>query len=71
MKQTIFQLIAKRHGVTPEHVRAEIQIAIDAAWNDPEGREEQQRLFPEGKPSPELFILRLAERVNQELNPPE
>ena len=69
MKQNIFQLIAKRHGVTPEHVRAEIQIAIDAAWNDPEGREEQLRIFPEGKPSPELFIARLAEQIEQLRHP--
>ena len=69
-KHTIFQLIAKQHGVSPKHVRAEIQKAIDAAWNDPQGRAEQQRLFPEGKPSPELFITRLAEQVKKEQKAP-
>ena len=64
MNQNIFQLIAKRHGITADQVRAEIQIAIDAAWNDPQGRKEQQRLFPEGKPSPELLITRLVEEIH-------
>ena len=62
-QNTIFHRIAKQRGVSPEHVRAEIQSTISAAWNDPISHKKLQQLFPEGQPSPELFILRLAEQL--------
>lgn len=64
MKNTI-ERVAEVYGVVPEVVEAEIQVAIDAAWNDPACREMQQLLFPEGKPSPALFIKRMAEYARQ------
>jgi len=53
---------ARRAGVPLEIYRKEIQAAIDAAWEsaDPEIRRRQRELFPEGKPSPEHFIVTVA-----------
>ena len=47
----------------------EMQAAIDAAWASeaPEARELQRELFPEGKPSVELFVARMAEKARKEL----
>lgn len=38
----------------------DMQQAIDVAWASPEGRELRERLFPEGKPTVDLFVLRMA-----------
>ena len=40
-----------------------MQEAIDAAWNDPEGKEFRDQLFPDGKPEFEEFLRKIAERV--------
>ena len=45
--------------MTMRKIRA-MQAAIDAAWASPDGSELRERLFPEGKPSPELFVERVA-----------
>jgi len=45
-----------------------IQQAIDAAWNSPDGAELREKLFPEGKPSPELFVQRMAAYGRQRLS---
>lgn len=37
-----------------------MQQAIDAAWQDPAGAEFRERLFPEGKPTVDLFVERVA-----------
>lgn len=37
-----------------------MQEALDIAWSDPDGAEFRERLFPEGKPSLELFVARVA-----------
>ena len=60
-KQNIFKRVAEHYGTTPDVIRAEIQIAVDAAWEDPTRKESREKMFPEGKPSPELFIQRIAE----------
>lgn len=46
------ELVAARHGVSPEEVRAEIQKAIDLAWENPTGHL--------SKPTPDDLILTLA-----------
>lgn len=54
---------AKHLGAPPEEVKAEIQKAIDAAWNNPspEARAKQDALFGKGKkPTPEELIAVLA-----------
>lgn len=45
----------------------EMQRAIDAAWasDAPECRRMQEELFPEGKPSVELFVARMAEYARE------
>lgn len=40
--------------------RQAMQEALDIAWSDPDGAEFRERLFPEGKPSLELFVARVA-----------
>lgn len=65
--KNIIEQVAAQNGTTPENVRKEIQAAIDAAWEDPAGREMQQLLFPNGKPSPEEFIITVAAQARQDL----
>lgn len=48
--------VAAKEGVSLAEVTKSVQDAIDAAWNDPTAREEQLRLFPEGKPTPIQLI---------------
>lgn len=55
------ELVAARHGVSPEEVRAEIQKAIDLAWNDPFRRSVIQHITGKlTKPAPDDLILALA-----------
>lgn len=59
------QETADRFGQSPEQVRRDMQEAIDAAWasDDPAALELQHQLFPEGKPTPERFILALSKVI--------
>lgn len=54
---------AKKHGVTEQHVRDEIQKALDAAWDtkNEETLKRQQELFPDGKPTIEEFIHKVSQ----------
>lgn len=71
MRKNIFQAIAKQYGTTPEEVRREIQASIDEAWStaDLAVMKRQRELFPDGKPTPEQFILTLA--AHEKANRPE
>lgn len=40
--------------------RKAMQQAIDVAWRDPAGAEFRERLFPEGRPTVDLFVARVA-----------
>lgn len=40
--------------------RQAMQEALDIAWSNPDGAEFRERLFPEGKPSLETFVARVA-----------
>lgn len=40
--------------------RQAMQEALDIAWSNPDGEALRERLFPEGKPSLELFVARVA-----------
>ena len=57
-KEVIF-LTARQFGVTVEEVRRNIQATIDDAWAnaDPEERQHQLKIFPNGKPTVEEFII--------------
>lgn len=59
----IYERIAAQTGTTPEEIRADIQAAIEAAWNDPDSATFRAQLFPEGKPEPEQFIRVMAGQV--------
>ena len=61
--QAVLRATAAREGISVAEVKRNIQEAIDAAWADPAGREAQQELFPEGKPTPEEMIVRLGKRI--------
>lgn len=56
----VIQAVAAQEGVSVAEVRRSMQEALDAAWDNPEGQAERQRLFPGGKPSLEDFILGVA-----------
>jgi len=65
--ESVIARLAERHGVSPEEVVADIQEALDAAWNaawlggDIHAQIAWQRLFPGGlKPTVEELIYRVA-----------
>ena len=43
----------------------EMKKVIDITWNNPEGKELRDKLFPNGKPEPEEFI-RVISRIVKE-----
>lgn len=55
--------VAKRHGVSEEEVRLEMERALLMTWGTEDGGavQIQDEVFPEGLPEPERFISRLAE----------
>ena len=57
-------LAAKASGVSREEFLREIRQTIDATWNNSNGAEARNTLFPDGKPSPELFLERIAQIVD-------
>lgn len=66
--KNILEQVAEQNGTNVENVRSEIQACIDAAWADPAGREMQQLLFPDGKPTPEEFIVTVAAQARHNLH---
>lgn len=48
--------------------REAMQEALDIAWSDPDGAEFRERLFPEGKPSLETFVQRVAAYATEQAN---
>jgi len=52
---------ALHHGISYRKCRAEIAASIDEAWAtaDPAAKARQDQLFPNGKPTPEQFIVTL------------
>ncbi len=43
--------------------RREIKKAIDEAWNNREGKELRDKLFPNGKPEPEEFVRGISQAI--------
>ncbi len=41
--------------------KREVQNIIDTTWENPQGKELRDRLFPDGKPEPEEFIKTVAQ----------
>lgn len=46
-------------------IRHQMKKALDAAWRNPDGAEVRQKLFPDGKPSPEEFIRVIANHIKE------
>ena len=54
-EKTIYEKIAKKYNTTPEEVRREMQIAIDAGFDnpDPDVQEEWKKMTLKGdRPTP-------------------
>lgn len=66
--ENIIKRVALAQGISEEECRQEMQTFIDATWDQPEGAEERAELFPEGKPSPELFIQRISAIIKAEMS---
>lgn len=60
---------AEHFGETPEEVKASMEEAIAAAWasDDPAAKALQAELFPDGMPSPEEFIARIARKMKKDV----
>ena len=58
----VIRRVAQRHGLSTDDVRREMQAALDEAraTADPAAKQRQQELFPDGWPSLEQFIARVA-----------
>ncbi len=52
----IIQKTAKSHNLSFDEMYAELRSMIDEIWDNPDGQEQRQKLFPNGKPTPESFI---------------
>ena len=61
------QKIAKSHVVSPSEVKQNMQEAIDEAWNNPNEtiKNNQLRLFPNGKPTVEELIDTVTEQMRE------
>ena len=61
--------VARQNGVTVFEVRTEIQKAIDEMWNDKATAKQKayrDKMFPDGKPTIEAFILQASYTVKME-----
>lgn len=58
----IYENVAEEFGVLPQELVKEMQDTIDASWNsgDEEVIRNQKSLFPDGKPTVEEFIKKVA-----------
>ena len=59
---------ASHYDKTPAEVRASIQKAIEAAWasEDQASVQLREKLFPQGKPTPEEFVAVMARFAKQQ-----
>ena len=59
----MLEQIAKQHGVSIFEVKAEMEKAIDEAWNNGKPNAEFSKTFPNGKPTIEEFIATLVNKI--------
>lgn len=61
---------ASRFGETTDHVRQDMQAALDAAWDtdDLAAMKLQREFFPDGKPTLEQFIVIIAKYIKSKRN---
>ena len=59
----IYKKVSGEAGEPIEKVQAEMQKALNLTWenDDPEAKEYRNKIFPNGKPSLENFLEKLAE----------
>ena len=70
--QKIYEEVAKKYGVTAEEVKREMQMALEAAWENPRNTEEvkrkQQEITPNGEiPTPEQVITHCIDCLKEDL----
>lgn len=60
--KAVIRRTAQQFGLSTAEVRRDMQEALDEAWAtaDPAAKQRQQEMFPDGKPSLEHFIARVA-----------
>ncbi len=66
--QEILDILAKEHNTTPEDVLAEMQRALDEAYDHrtPETQSLWDQLtFPTGRPTAETFVQQMAELLKK------
>ena len=58
-------ILAIRKGKTLDEIEEEIRMVIESIWDnpDPDVQRKQKELFPEGKPTPAVFVARLAHSI--------
>jgi len=63
--EKIIKTIAAQENSTSENVNEEIQKAIDIAWSSENQQEieNQKKLFPNGKPTVEEFLLTIHDAI--------
>ena len=63
----IIRYMASKEGISEEQIRQEMQQAIDETWTttDPDFLQLQKAYFPNGKPTPEEFIIVIADTVKE------
>lgn len=69
-KRSIYRKIAKQNGVPVKEVKAEMQKALDDAWNNPDKsadvRFNQMKVTPDGtKPNVDEFIQYCSSKIKQ------
>lgn len=69
--EAIIIRLSEQHAIPRKEIEAAIQETIDEAWNsnDPVSHELQRKLFRGKKPSPALFISRIAQYVKNNPRP--
>ncbi len=62
--KNIISQVAKKNGVTEEHVREEIRLAILDAYQNEKTKKVWNEMFGEGVlPTPEEFIVTMANKL--------
>ena len=61
----VFEELAAKYGVSVGEIIRDMQEAVDEAWDNPDPaiRARQRQLFPDGKPSVDVFIRVMADEV--------
>lgn len=55
--------LAALKGISVEELMEDMQSAIDAAWNNPDGEEKRREMFPDGKPTVLQFMAKTYKEI--------